>query len=515
MSRSSRLPLFAAIAATWLAGLVLVCLATIPFAGSVSDRRLWDDPHYVFDNPTLADRSHGLARIWAGEYLMDYYPVPQTILWVEYGLFGDHAVGYRVANILLHAAGGLLVWWAAAQWRLPWPWLLATIWACHPTNCDAVCWIAQHKSTVATIFFALAAGLYRRSAACGPLAVLAHGLACLSKTDAVMLPVLLVALEGWRAAPGTDVRAWARTVAGRILPFAGVSLVAALGAARFMATRVVTTPIDLGTPVERLLKSGWAICFYLCDVVWPLRLAAAYPLPSLQAGDPGSWWPLLMVVAAVAAMGFLWWHRPQIGRPLLLAGIVFIVMLLPVLMIFPQGYFRYSLVADRYLHLPLLAAAAIVSGALHRAARHSGWPGTGRQAAGALAGAIVLTLGTITALHAPTYRSEESLWRTAIAAQPQAWFPYHGLGTALLNEGNDPMAAIPFLERAARMHGTYPVTWFNLGLALSEVGRLGDGRAMLVRALELEPRFKMARLALEELDRRQPQSEGRGARATE
>jgi hypothetical protein len=83
----------------------------------------------VFDNPTLADRSHGLARIWAGEYLMDYYPVPQTILWVEYGLFGDHAVGFRVANILLHAAGGLLVWWAAAQWRLPWPWLLATIWA--------------------------------------------------------------------------------------------------------------------------------------------------------------------------------------------------------------------------------------------------------------------------------------------------------------------------------------------------------------------------------------------------
>jgi hypothetical protein len=62
MPRHSDAPRSAVIG-TLLAGFVLVCLATIPFAGSVSDRRLWDDPHYVFDNPTLADRSHGLARI--------------------------------------------------------------------------------------------------------------------------------------------------------------------------------------------------------------------------------------------------------------------------------------------------------------------------------------------------------------------------------------------------------------------------------------------------------------------
>jgi hypothetical protein len=154
----------------WAAGVVLVCLATLPFAGSVSNQRLWDDSHYVFDNPTLEDRGTGLARIWAGEFLMDYYPVPQTVLWAEYGVFGQDAGGYRIANIVLHAVGVLAIWWGAVAWRLPLPWLLAAVWACHPAHCDAVCWISPHKSTVAAVFFAVALALAAKPVARLPFA---------------------------------------------------------------------------------------------------------------------------------------------------------------------------------------------------------------------------------------------------------------------------------------------------------------------------------------------------------
>jgi hypothetical protein len=481
----------------WLAGIVLVGLATLPFAGSLSDRRLWDDAHYVFDNPTLADRAHGVARIWAGDFLMDYYPVPQTVLWAEYGRFGQHPLGYRVANILLHAGGAIAVWWAARSWRLSWPWLVAAVWACHPTHCDAVCWIAQHKSTVATIFFATAAALAAKPAAWHALAVVAHGLACLSKTDAVMLPAVLITLELWR--PHDSPRASARALTLRILPYAVVSLVTAAGAANFMATRVVTTPIELGTPVERLLKAGWAICFYVADTVWPVRLAAAYPLPEIRADDPAAWLPLTAVGIAAGMLGIAAWRgRPAAARGITAGAGAFVALLTPVLMILPQGFFRFSLVADRYLHLPLLAAAALAAAGCAAIAERSG-----RRISGVLAaGGLVVLLVAVTALHAPAYRSEETLWRGAIAAQPRAWFPYHGLGTTLLNEGGDATAAIPLLETAAAMHGTHPVTWFNLGLALIETGRPRKGREMLARAVALEPRYAVARRALEELDRR-------------
>ena len=56
-------------------GFALCCLAVVPFLPSVSQEQLWDDPHYVFDNPPVADRDRGLGRIWSGEFLMDYYPV--------------------------------------------------------------------------------------------------------------------------------------------------------------------------------------------------------------------------------------------------------------------------------------------------------------------------------------------------------------------------------------------------------------------------------------------------------
>ena len=324
----------------WVAGAVLLCLATLPFAGSVSARRLWDDSHYVFDNPTLQDRVHGVARIWAGEFLMDYYPVPQTVLWAEYGWFGEDARGYRVANILLHAVGAIAVWWAAATWRLPWPWLMAALWACHPAHCDAVCWISQHKSTVAAIFFATALALAAKPAAWLPLAVCAHGMACLSKTDAVTLPAVLVALELYRRRSDDSLAGTARSLVPRILPFAVVSLVTAAGAARFMASRVVTTPIDLGSPLERLLKAGWAVCFYVADTVWPVRLAAAYPVPELRADDPVAWVPLASVVAAVAGLSVLASRgRSPAARAALAGSGAFIAMLAPVLMILPQGFF--------------------------------------------------------------------------------------------------------------------------------------------------------------------------------
>jgi hypothetical protein len=85
--------------------LMLVALATLSFADSPSHERLRDDTHHVFDNPTLADRQRGLERVWRGEFVMDYYPVTQGVLWIEYGSFGGAVPPYRVANLLLHAAG--------------------------------------------------------------------------------------------------------------------------------------------------------------------------------------------------------------------------------------------------------------------------------------------------------------------------------------------------------------------------------------------------------------------------
>ena len=69
----------------------------------------WDDTAYITTNP-LVKSPAGLGRIWVSKDSPQYYPLTHTTFWIEYHLWGLTPSGYHVTNILLHAAGALLVW---------------------------------------------------------------------------------------------------------------------------------------------------------------------------------------------------------------------------------------------------------------------------------------------------------------------------------------------------------------------------------------------------------------------
>jgi len=504
-----------------VAGLLLCCLAGIPFLPSVSSERLWDDPHYVFENPPVADRGRGLGRIWAGDFLMDYYPVAQTAIWIEYGLFGDDARGFRLANIIWHAIGACAIWWAARAWRLPAAWWLAALWAVHPVHVDAVAWISQHKATVAAVCFAAAAGAYahglrpiddrrgadRRWLAWYGFAIACHAAGCLSKTDAVMLPPLLTILEAWwwPLATGDSRQLVDRlpAIARRQLPFYAVSAAAAAVAMKFMRERTLQSPLDLGPPFERVLDACWAVCFYVADVVWPANLAATYPVGDLRPSDASAWlWPGL--VAGMVAIA--WAVRRRDRGATLVALSAFVVLLVPVLFIVPQGFFQYSLVADRYLHLPLLMPAAVAAAAtawLNERGRQNGGGGAGRR----IAAVVVAVLAGITWRHAADYRNERALWSAAIEVQPRAWYPHFGLGAHLLWDRNDAAESIPHLEEACRRNPDFAKGHFVAGVALAPT-RPADARRHLADAIAVEPQYVMAWMALGECCLRLDDQEG-------
>src|SRR5579862_9619958 len=53
---------------------------------------------------------HGLWRIWFSPPLhFSYYPVMNTIMWVEYRLWDDNPVAYHLMNLFLHAVVACLV----------------------------------------------------------------------------------------------------------------------------------------------------------------------------------------------------------------------------------------------------------------------------------------------------------------------------------------------------------------------------------------------------------------------
>lgn len=473
---------------------ILAAVATLPFASSLSTKTLLDDSHYVFENPLLSKGVASLPKIWSGVHLMDYYPVTHTALWVEWQFLGPSPFGFRMANLAWHAVAAGLVWWAAASWRFSWPWLLAALWAVHPTNVDAVCWISQHKSTLSAVAFAGALGGYARFLATGSarwyaLALLAHLLGMLAKTDVAMLPVLLVLLERWwwpRVADRPAAAPSLAILARHTAPFFVISAVVGCVAIWFMQTRVVTRSLDLGSPIERAIKAIWAYGEYWKLVLWPVNLAAVYGEPTL----PRAALPAAAVIVAVVVLAHRW--RRNGGDLVILGVAAMATLLLPVLYIAEQGFYRLSPLGDRYLHLPLLGPAALIAGGLAAAAAHPRL----RLPARIGGAAIVAVLAALTALHGRDYQSEPTLWRAAIRNQPDAWYAHFGIASNLVWSDQDFAAAIPELQEAIAANPSHPPSHYVAGFAFLGLGRFDEAIASFQETVRLEPHYPNASLAL-------------------
>ncbi len=209
----SALPLSA-----WAGVALLVVAAFLAYLPALSGGFIWDDDRLLTDN-RLIKSADGLYRIWCTTEAIDYWPVTNTTLWLEWRLWAMNSTGYHVTNLILHIAAALLIWLILRKLSLPGAFLAALIFALHPVNVESVAWIAQRKNLLAMLFLLLAILWYLRpfSANCSAdaprsghappagllidrcywLSLLAFLLAMLSKGSAAVLPVLLLGIVWW------------------------------------------------------------------------------------------------------------------------------------------------------------------------------------------------------------------------------------------------------------------------------------------------------------------------------
>src|SRR5438105_14754754 len=132
-------------AAAIVAAVALVYLPAL-HAGFV-----WDDEQLVTGNPLLRNFG-GLVEIWSGGRTADYFPITNTLFWIEHYLFGDTAAGYHAVNILLQAADAVLVWLVLRKLRVPGAWLAGLIFGIHPVHVESVAWISELKNLLSMLF---------------------------------------------------------------------------------------------------------------------------------------------------------------------------------------------------------------------------------------------------------------------------------------------------------------------------------------------------------------------------
>jgi tetratricopeptide (TPR) repeat protein len=450
---------------------------------------VWDDEPLITANPLLQTAS-GLREIWSFGRTADYFPLTNTIFWIEWHLFGHAATGYHSVNILFQTANALLLWLVLRRLELPGAWLAALIFAIHPVHAESVAWISELKNLLA-MFWALLSvwsffgpfeqSLVRRRAAY-IASLVCFVLALLSKTQVVFLPVVLLLCAWWRQSrPRVRKQMDLRTLVVRVLPFFAVAIALGLVTIWFQNRGLAEEEVVLGPFSRRLTNAAMAMWWYAKQVFVPVRLMTVYPRWRFDFPTLVEWLPL---IALTGVMVFLWFWRSRWKDSFFFAFAYFIVALLPVVGLLRMSYPRSgTLVADHLQYFADISLIALFSAGTARllASRRRYFRIGSRVFVLLLIGAM----GSYTWARANVYRNEETLWQDNFSKNPDAWQGHNRIGQLLFNEGKFAEAAQHF-ERAVELKPELADNYNQLGLAYCRLGRFEEGIAEYRKGVRLK-----------------------------
>jgi protein O-mannosyl-transferase len=470
-----------------LAAFGLCVAAFAAYGPALSGGFVWDDESHV-TRPELRPL-HGLWRIWFEPgATQQYYPVLHSAFWVEHRLWGDAAVGYHLANLLLHLTACILLYQVLRRLSVPGALLAAAVFALHPVCVESVAWVSEQKNTLSTVFYLGAALAYlafdeKRQAGKYALAIGLFILALLSKSVTASLPAAILVVLWWKRGR----LSWRRDV----LPLAPWFCLSGAAAAvtpwvesRFIGAQGAAFSLSL---VGRLLVAGRAVWFYLGKILWPSPLVFIYPRWRIDPQDARQY---VFPLAAALALAAIFLLRKRSRGPLA-AALLFIGALFPALGFVNVYPFVFSYVADHFQYLAAAAAIPAMAAAFALAADRLS--PSGRTAARAFAAALVLVLAGLTWRQCRNYRDLETFYRSILEGNPDSWLAHDNLGVVLVRRGKLDEAVVHYRE-AIRLNPDYPEAYNNYGNVLGLTRHWAEAAEAYAGALRARPSFVAAEI---------------------
>lgn len=492
---------------------VLVSAFLIAAAGMAVYWNAFRLPFHTEDQLAIQDNV-ALHRLWTISQGWDSYgvrPFTAVTLALDWGLGGGDRLFFRLTNVALHIASGILVYLLAR--RLVGrgapeavPMLAGLLFVSHPATTQAMNYVSERSALLAAVLSLSALLLYARATddprSIRPvwfcLGVTLFGLAWASDVSVWVLPILLVLFE-WAAGREGGVRGrwWA----------IGVFWAAGAG---LIAVHVISGKGVSELPgLSGLLGQARLFGQSLWLMVYPAALSVDHAPVGGGLGVPWLW------VGALAGSAVLAVVAPPLGLALSWLTMTFA----------GRGVFAPdAALHEQRLYYPLIGPALMAPWAIGLVPK-----GAARAWAGAAAGAVVVGLGVLTFLRNEAWQSEPALWQEADELCPACAEPPARQGRLHLEAGEtaleraaviqaeDPAAAAQLRQEAAthftnaegillvavQYQAAKPEAWLHYGTAQRYLGKLEEARATLETALARMPTSQAAFLQLAMLhDRR-------------
>lgn len=469
-----------------------------------------DDPPYITENPHVQEGLSRKSVVWAFTSTEVGLWIPLTWLsfMLDFEVYGLHAGGYHLTNLLFHLASTLLLFVILRQttgdrWQSA---FVAALFAFHPLHVESVAWVTERKDVLSTFFWMITMWAYvhyavRPGIVPYMLTFLAFALGLMAKPMLVSLPFVLLLLDYWplgRIRLGQPLHAGATTrsatthnskadsqtfcVIWEKIPF--FALAAICSAITLLAEQSDNAVKSLeALPISvRLGNSLIAYVSYIGKMIYPKNLAIFYPYVVSN----------LSFVTAVGAglvvlLTTLFVLRAARAYPFVPVGwFWYLGTLLPVIGLVQVGG---QAMADRFTYVPLIGLFIII--AWGGPALMTGLP-IRRVVLTITASAIVVIMMICSSLQVRYWKNSISLFRHALNVTSNNLVAFDRLGSALADQGEFEKAIENYNE-ALSIHPSYGLAHYGLGVALARTGKLQEALDHYSTALQINPRFSEPR----------------------
>ena len=463
----------------WVVPVLCLGLAAITFAvfGQTMGHNfiVYDDAGDVYENRMVAQGLTLKGVLWAFSFhSANWFPLTWLSHMLDCQLYGLHAGGHHLTNVLLHVATVILLFLVLRQmtgalWRSA---FVAAVFAIHPLRVESVAWVAERKDVLSGLFFMLTIAAYIRFARLPRslgryiVVMLLFALGLMSKPMLVTLPFVLLLLDYWPLQRADS--------AGRLvlekLPLLALSV--ADSVATFLAQHSGIQSTGAFSLSHRLGNAVSAFAVYLGQMVWPAGLAVLYPFP--RNGVPT--WEIalagmLLISFSVIAL------KERRTQPWLWVGWVwYLVMLAPVVGAIQVGRQSH---ADRYTYLPQIGIYIALTWLVAQ------WR-VSRVAFGCLMAGVVAVLMVCAWKQTTYWKDSETLWNHTLACTTSNVIAHCNLGIVLREEGKMDEAIAQF-EAALHINYNDADSHNNLGTVLRRKGRVDEAIAQYQIALQMNP----------------------------
>jgi protein O-mannosyl-transferase len=534
---------------TYLFLALLALGLAVSYSNSLGIGFYFDDTYGIANNPAIRSLRN-IPRffvdphaIWTEPTQVDLRPVLLITYAVNYAISGLQPWNYHVLNLILHYIASVLVfiivrdhvWWPASARgadgtaRVPAA-AAALFFALAPLNSQPVDYIwARSALLCVTLYLGAFLAFLRHR---WPLGSVLFALALLTKAIAITLPVMFLVHDfiyrdrSLYPTIKSYVRGWRRLIAPLVL--LGFLDVAYIGYRHFsLPDWTAEARMASGVTPGVWFMSQWsALLYYVRLFLWPDGLSADHDFPmttSLLATRAWGSLALLLFWAAFALKAAR--RHPQVT----FATAWFFVTLAPESSFAPLA----EVIND---HRPYIASSlglsVLLAWMIHRAAALI--TAQRQRQLAFIAASLILCAATLPVNRYRTWQWSDSLriWEDTARKSPnngRAWmnaglahmgrgdlisarryyerardiapgysFVHMNLSVLETNEGH-PEKALSAAEVAVRLRPDLSLTHYYLGEALQRMGRTTDAAAAYRQALQLDPRYETARVALARL----------------